>query len=174
MPIIIGNMKSLNKHYDELWFVMRSMDWFYKDKVTGKIIDKNYRLLMQPNVKIISDLSPSRELFYWYLKEKRKGCWDIENFLLGYAPKFIKGLVENPDAKDRLNQLWSLDREGKTVLIVCSCSEENTCHRSILAGILHCVGCHVITEYSINNYVSFYNDYRAIEARYKNNETIYV
>lgn len=168
MPIIIGNMKSLNKHYDELWFVMRSMDWFYKEKVTERVIDKNYRFLMQPNVKVIDDLSPSKELFYLYLKKKKNFNWNERSFFSEYAPRFTKELIENEEAKFRLNQLWSLDRAGKTVLIVCSCAEEKLCHRSILAGILYGAGCNVITDNPVKDYLRFYDDYRIIESRYKN------
>lgn len=71
MSIVIGNMKSLNMHYDELWFIMRSMDWFVYEKAGNRfkqydktrIKQANYRLLMQPNVKVIDELSPSHDLF---------------------------------------------------------------------------------------------------------------
>lgn len=165
MSIIIGNMKSLNLKYDELWFIMRSMDWFYRKKVGDRfkrysdteINQANYRLLMQPNVKIVDDLSPSRDLFKWYMIKKTKGQWNMDTFINEYVPIFINEIVINQDAKDRLNQLWQLDREGKTVLLVCSCQEEQMCHRSIIAGLLHGVGCNVISAFGTN--ISQYDMY---------------
>lgn len=172
MPIIIGNMKALNLQYDELWFVMRSMDWFYKEKVgnkfprySDKINQKNYRLLMQPNVKIIKDLSPSEDLFRWYMTKKLKGEWNDHAFINTYVNAFLRDLAVNQDAKDRLNDLWLLDKQGKTILLVCVCQEERLCHRSILAGILHGVGCNVMSASgtSISKYDIYYDLYRDFE-----------
>lgn len=176
MSIIIGNMKSLNIQYDELWFIMRSMDWFYKKKVgnrypkySNEINQKNYQFLMQPNVKIVDDLSPSRDLFTWYMHRRQKGNWNMDTFINEYVPVFIKEIIINQDAKDRLNQLWKLDRQGKTVLLVCSCQEENMCHRSIIAGLLHGVGCNVVSAFgnSISQYDIYYKMYLAIEKERK-------
>lgn len=166
MSIVIGNMKSLNLQYDELWFVMRSMDWFYKDKKTGKINQKNYQLLMQPNVKIIDELSPSRDLFFWYLNQKNKGKWNMDTFMSGYVPFFLEQIHSDRDAKDRLNELWKLDRAGKHILLVCSCQEEQMCHRSILAGLLHGVGSNVQSAF-VNN-ISQYDIYRTMYCEIEN------
>lgn len=173
MSIIIGNMKSLNLKYDELWFIMRSMDWFYKKKIgnrypkySNEINQKNYQLLMQPNVKIVDDLAPSRDLFTWYMRTKQQGNWNMDTFTNGYVPTFIKDIFANQDAKDRLNQLWRLDKQGKTILLVCSCQEEAMCHRSIIAGLLHGVGCNVSS--SMNNDISQYDVYRTMYCEIEN------
>lgn len=175
MPIIIGNMKSLNLQYDELWFIMRSMDWFYKKKTNSRftkykysnteINQKNYALLMQPNVKIIDELSPSRDLYTWYMLKRDRKEWDYQCFNDYYVPRFLKEMSSQQDSKDRLNQLWELDRQGKTILLICACQEENMCHRSIIAGILHGVGCNVMSAFgnSISNYDIYYKWYRDIE-----------
>lgn len=173
MSIIIGNMKSLNMHYDELWFIMRSMDWFVYEKIGSrfkqydktKIKQANYRLLMQPNVKVIDELSPSRELFQFYMSCKNKGTWNGNTFIHKYVPRFIHEIYSEQDSKDRLNELWSLDKQGKTILLVCSCQEENMCHRSIIAGLLHGVGCNVISAFgnSISQYDIYYKMYLAKE-----------
>ena len=170
MPIIIGNMKSLNMHYDELWFIMRSMDWFYKKKLTGSRFKKysdtefnqsNYRLLMQPNVKIIDELSPSKDLYSVFMSLKVNGDWNMDVFLKKYVPRFLKEMSSQQDSKDRLNQLWELDRQGKTILLVCACQEENMCHRSIVAGLLHGVGCNVQSAFGndISRYGIYYKMY---------------
>ena len=161
--IIIGNMKSLNRQYDELWFVMRSMDWFLYEKTKSlrfakydktKLIKRNYELLMQPNVKVIDELSPSQELFTFYLSNKQRGTWDKNSFLERYVPIFLKE-INCEDGRDRLNELWRLDRAGKTVLLICTCQEENMCHRSIIAGILASVGCNVKVKGNLNDYLIY-------------------
>lgn len=170
MPIIIGNMKSLNMHYDELWFAMRSMDWFYKKKIKSsfgmtiatEINKKNYQLLMQPNVHIVDDLAPSRELYTFYLSCKDRGTWGHETFYMDYVPKFIHEMSYQEDSRDKLNELYRLDKQGKTVLLVCACQEENVCHRSILAGLLHGAGCNVISSFGtdISKYDVYYEMYK--------------
>ena len=169
MPIIIGNMKALNLQYDELWFIMRSMDWFYRKKVGARfkrysdteINQKNYQLLMQPNVKIIDELSPSKDLFTWFMIQKQKGQWNKTTFHNIYVPRFLKEMSSQQDSKDRLNDLWYLDKQGKVILLVCSCQEEDMCHRSIIAGLLHGVGCNVISAFgnSVSQYDIYYKMY---------------
>lgn len=181
--IVIGNMKSLNMHYDELWFIMRSMDWFVYEKVElgyrfkhsqydkTKIKQANYRLLMQPNVKVIDELSPSHDLFTWYLIQRQKGEWNQQTFVNKYCSIFINQIIGYQEAKDRLNELYLLDKQGKTVLLVCSCKDEFMCHRSILAGILHGVGCNVQSAFGtdISRYDIYYKLYREIEKEKENN-----
>lgn len=160
--IIIGNMKDLNKPYDELWFVMRSMDWFLYEKSKlpfenydkTKLNKRNYELLMQPNVKVIRDLSPSKDLFSFYLGSKRRGDWNMDTFLQKYVPAFLN-YINCEDGRDRLNELWRLDKVKKSVLIVCSCQNESMCHRSILAGILASVGCDVQVQGNVNDYLIY-------------------
>lgn len=161
--IIIGNMKYLNRQYDELWFVMRSMDWFIYEKSKSlrfakydktKLIKRNYELLMQQNVKIIDELSPSQDLFTFYLSHKQRGDWDETVFQDTYVPAFLRS-INNEDARDRLNELWTLDRQGKTILLICTCQEEHMCHRSILAGILASVGCTVQVQGDLEQYKKY-------------------
>ena len=156
-------MKYLNRQYDELWFVMRSMDWFLYEKLKGsrfntydktKLIKRNYELLMQPNVKVIDELSPSHDLFTYYLSKKQRGQWNKNTFLDTYAPWFLNS-INNEDGRDRLNELWRLDKAGKTVLLICTCQEEDMCHRSILAGILASVGCNVQVQGNLNDYLIY-------------------
>lgn len=177
MPIIIGNMKSLNLKYDELWFIMRSMDWFYKKKVGNRftkysnteINQSNYRLLMQSNVHIVDELSPSKHLYTYYLLCKDRGTWNYGTFTRQYVPVFIHEMSTQQDSKDKLNELWSLDKQGKTILLVCACQEEHMCHRSIIAGLLHSVGCNVTSAFgtNISEYDKYYEMYKY--NKYKNN-----
>lgn len=170
MPIVIGNMKALNLQYDELWFIMRSMDWFYKKKIKSsfgnmtvatEINQKNYQLLMQPNVHIVDELSPSKDLYTFYLSCKDRGTWDYNTFTKRYVPRFIYEMSSQQDSKNKLNELWSLDRQGKVILLVCACQEEHLCHRSIIAGLLHGVGCNVVSAFGtdISQYDKYYEMY---------------
>lgn len=178
MPIIIGNMKSLNLHYDELWFIMRSMDWFYMKKVGNRfsyysnkeINQTNYRLLMQPNVHIVDELSPSRDLYTWYMSQRDRKQWTKEQFDNIYVPRFIKEMSTQQDSKDKLNELWQADRQNKIILLVCACQDEDMCHRSIIAGILHGTGINVMSAFgnSISQYDKYYSMYREYEGKYNN------
>ena len=170
--IIIGNMKFLNRQYDELWFVMRSMDWFLYEKVKGsrfntydktKLNKRNYELLMQPNVKVIDELSPSKDLFTYFLSCKQHQTWDEKRFKEKYVPGFLKE-INCEDGRDRLNELWRLDRAGKTILLVCTCQEENMCHRSILAGVLASVGCNVQVQGNLNDYLVYGEMFKTLPA----------
>jgi uncharacterized protein YeaO (DUF488 family) len=142
---------------------MRSMDWFLYEKVKGsrfsnydktKLNKRNYELLMQPNVKVIDELSPSEDLFRYYLTQKQHGTWNENTFQDRYTPCFLRD-INNEDGRDRLNELWKLDRAGKTVLLICTCKEEHMCHRSILAGILASVGCNVQVQGNLNDYLKY-------------------
>lgn len=176
MPIIIGNMKALNMHYDELWFIMRSMDWYYKKKKPSKyftqysdeIIGANYRFLMQPNVKIIQDLAPSHDLFTWYMSQKSRGQWDQKAFDVFYAPCFLKDLSTQQDSIDRLYELRDADRQGKTILLVCACQEESMCHRSIIAGVLRGGDVNVTSSFGTNMscYDKYYQMYCDMKKKY--------
>ena len=90
-------------------------------------------------------------------------------FVNDYVPAFIRDIITNEDAKNRLNELWNLDRHNKTVLLVCTCQEEEMCHRSIIAGILHGVGCNVISAFgnNISRYDIYYKLYREEEKKIK-------
>ena len=52
MSIVIGNMKSLNMHYDELWFIMRSMDWFVYEKVGNRFKQYDKTRIKQANYRL--------------------------------------------------------------------------------------------------------------------------
>jgi uncharacterized protein YeaO (DUF488 family) len=142
---------------------MRSMDWFLYEKSKSlrfniydktKPIKRNYELLMQSNVKIIDELSPSNDLFRYYLSCKEHKTWDEKRFKNKYVPYFLDS-INNEDGRNRLNELWKLDRAGKTVLLLCTCQEESMCHRSILAGILASVGCNVQVQGNLNDYLIY-------------------
>lgn len=105
--------------FDETWAVVRSMK--------------------QPSswIKQVPELSPSSALFRRYWNEwKPSGNWNRQTFETQYAPQFLHQLSHDQQAVDRLNQLYAMDKAGRRIALVCFCTDETLCHRSILAGIL--------------------------------------
>lgn len=95
----------------------------------------------------LSALSPVEELLnhYIYLRDAEK--WNEETFQKEYVPAFMKQILENvQNIKEHLSKLRDWDKEGKNICLVCFCEDETICHRSIIAGILQGMGCHVRTE----------------------------
>lgn len=82
----------------------------------------------------MADLAPSWELYKWYLKQKEAGRWCKELFEEQYVPRFVAELI-NPGATKGLNKLFSLSKEN-SIAVGCYCFKEDTCHRSIVGGIL--------------------------------------
>ena len=134
--IVVGNIKNVNVfEYDVVWACVRSMR-HSKQGVTQ-----------------VAELSPSWELFSEYRKLARAGNWNKETFTKVYVPKFLEEM-KSKSARDRLNQLWKLDKRGYKVFIGCFCDDEELCHRSILAGLLQGVGSDVHAK---REYKEFYN-----------------
>lgn len=130
--IIIGSFSDIKPmEYDEIWIIVRSL----KDKSI---------LTRYTNSRHIPELSPSTELFNCYLSWKRDGHWNKDMFETGYVPRFIVEMFEKP-AKDKLNELYFKDKAGKNILLVCFCSTEEKCHRSIVGGLLQGVGVPVMS-----------------------------
>lgn len=106
--------------YDEVWAIVRSL------KNPG-------------NLKHISELSPSWNLFKKYLQLQDSGWWNTETFRNIYVPTFLREM-QTGTARRKLSELMELDRQGKRICLVCFCSDETLCHRSIVAGILQYAG----------------------------------
>jgi len=117
------------------------------------------------------ELSPSSNLFGWYLKLKKNGEWDESAFLSSYVPTFLKEIAGNPTAKEALNTIYFADKEGRNIALGCFCENEATCHRSIVAGLLQGVGCNVRAT---DDYSHYYAAYKIICSKPKDvyeNET---
>ena len=106
--------------YDEVWAIVRSL--------------KNLG-----NLKHVPELSPSWVLFRRYLDLWNTGRWNIEAFQGIYVPTFLEEM-QTATARKKLNELVWLDRRGRRIALACFCSDEATCHRSIVAGILQHAG----------------------------------
>lgn len=146
-------IKCINKvdyeQYDEVWAIVRLM--------------KN----PTEKMKQVIELAPSSELFVSFRLAKKSGLWNEEFFQANYVPKFLEDICRNQKSKDKLNELYSLDRAGKRICLVCFCPDETICHRSIVAGLLQGVGCNVRLP-SNADYRHYYKQYREIEKIVKN------
>lgn len=149
--ITIGSMKDLKRNtYDEIWFIIRSTDWM-----------NNESIFKNKNVFHVPALSPTKDLFHWYLNLKKNNKWTPHMFDTQYVPRFLKRLAYSKEAHRELNLLWFKSKHGKNILLVCPCPDESMCHRSIIGGMLLGAGVNVVsTTCDINNYERFYNLYK--------------
>ncbi len=124
--IFIGSIRDIkNKNFDEVWSITNSD-----------------RLSKSPGIIYVPQLAPSWDLYNKTQALKKQGQWCDQVFSLMYAPQFIRD-INKPNSRQLLNQLYLLDKQNKNIALVCFCSEEETCHRSIIAGILQGAGCNV-------------------------------
>lgn len=107
--------------YDEVWAIVRSLKY------------------ANPKIKHVPELSPSWALFKKYLSLRDTGKWDEETFRSIYVPQFLKEM-QGKEQQELLNELLNTK---KHICLVCFCSEEKLCHRSIVGGILQGAGLYV-------------------------------
>lgn len=138
--IIITNIRNANKIYDENWAIVRSL--------------KSQSSLL----KQVTDLSPSLQLFFKYRNLAANNNWNQKTFNEIYVPQFISELKANDNARKTFEYLYNQDKKGKTISLVCFCTNESLCHRSIIAGILSGGGCNVQTDTG-TDYRRYYNMY---------------
>jgi uncharacterized protein YeaO (DUF488 family) len=139
--ITIANINQINPFdYDETWAIVRS----YKKNIMG--------------IKQVPELSPSSSLFSLYLRLKKEGSWGFNTFQEKYVPTFLKEMCSK-EARNKLNELYKLDKEGKNICLVCYCPNETLCHRSIIIGLLQGVGCKTCGK----DYSYYYKQYLSIK-----------
>jgi uncharacterized protein YeaO (DUF488 family) len=150
--ITLGSFKDIDSSkYDEIWLIVRSL----KDQSI---------LTRYPNVKHVPELSPSHELFSWYLSIKRRGWWDQSQFANYYVPTFIRETACSREAKDKLNELYcKAHTMHKNILVVCFCTDEEMCHRSIIGGLLQGAGVAVVSSnLQMPHYEGYYHMYMSV------------
>lgn len=139
--ISIHNIRDVTPgEYDQTWAIVR----FYKGH-SGWI-------------RHVPQLSPSHRLWATFHKLQLGGEWNAENFDHIYLPAFLEEMRGEP-AREKLNELYRLDKEGKRIALVCFCKDEALCHRSVVAGLLQGVGCNVSLP-SGNDYSEYYRRYK--------------
>ncbi len=106
------------------------------------------------------DLSPSSALFLQYRELVNENNWNAKTFRKIYVPWFIREMRQQY-ARDALNKLYQLDRQGKKVALACFCKDETLCHRSIIVGLLQGAGANVMTDTGLD-YSNYYELYKTL------------
>lgn len=144
--ISIYNIREVKPgQFDEVWAIVR----YYKGK-------SNW-------IKQIVDLAPSQYLWAKYQRLKLDKNWNADSFRSIYLPMFLQEM-KTEAAKQRLNELYVADKEGKDIALVCFCTEESLCHRSIIGGLLQGAGCNVYAP-SGSDYSKYYHQYKQMEEK---------
>lgn len=130
------NIKRWHKaDYDNTFLIVRS---------TASLEKANSSLLKDS--EHVPALSPSRDLFWSYLGWKEHNQWNQDTFDNVYKPVFIDQINNDPEAKEWLDKIEQLDKDGKNVALLCFCVNENLCHRIIIGEMLQQRGCNVIFD----------------------------
>lgn len=138
----IKNIRNVKlEEWDEVWAIVQSM--------------KN----SHPNIRQVKELAPTKSLFFMYCNMAKANTWNRQAFDEIYVPQFIHDFITNKTQTFLLmNQLYQIDKANKRICLLCFCTDETMCHRSIIAGLLQGVGCNVQTETG-NDYTKYYNHY---------------
>ncbi len=105
-------------------------------------------------------LAPSWNLHNQTQEKVRGGTWTQQAFDEWYMPRFIKEMMDSKEAGKQLRQLVNADKQGMNILLECFCSNEQMCHRSIIAGFLQGVGCNVQTDIPGADYSKYLDIYK--------------
>lgn len=125
--------------FDEVWAIVRNM--------------KN----PSKHIKHVPDISPSLDLFFKAKKLMKENQWNKQTFDTIYVPQFLKEMHQQ-SAINILNELYQIDKNNGKICLVCFCTDETICHRSIVAGLLQGVGCNIDTELKAD-YSKYYKAY---------------
>jgi uncharacterized protein YeaO (DUF488 family) len=113
--VITASISSLrNIKCDEVWQITR-----VNNEISGTLW--------------IPELAPSPALFNTYLKEwkgKPADQWWSE-----YEVKFVDEL-RSPEKLSKLRKLWRSVESGRTIALVCFCTNSKYCHRSLVGKFL--------------------------------------
>ena len=109
----------------------------------------------------VLDLAPSVNLLY----KTKMGSIDFK----AYTDIYLNEICSRPHIKTILNEIVARS-ESQNIAIVCYCTNEKECHRSILAGILDGLGAKTVTDFSIDNYKSYYNSFLEMDKEMENNK----
>lgn len=123
--------------YDEVWAIVRSLKY-----VGAKI-------------RHVPELSPSWNLFKRYRSLHDAGRWNNQTFHDIYVPQFLKEM-QGKKQRALLNELFATK---KRICLVCFCTEEELCHRSIIGGLLQGAGLDVKgLEHDYSYYFDWYQN----------------
>lgn len=131
--ISIGNIFKTNlAEFDEVWVIC-----FAVDELRSLFEDFD-------NVFHVPELAPKESLFKEYRSMVHSGLWNKQTFTEHYLPRFLND-IQGCDASMKLIRKLVAVSNEKNICLVCFCpdDEEETCHRSIVAGILLNMGASV-------------------------------
>lgn len=114
-----------------IYLIMRS--------VTGEL----QKIAALPNVHVVSELAPPQDLYEDFLKWKKNYLWDEDQFYSKFLPRYLHYIFSSQEALDKLNQLSNTKQD---IYLCCSCLQEKTCHRLIVAALLYLRGVMVNTD----------------------------
>lgn len=100
----------------------------------------------------LTALSPSTTIFWEFLRKQKTGQWNQNTFDEWYAPAFLSQIANDDDAKEVLQELIRMDKQGKDIVLSCFCSNPVLCHRTIIASVLAENGARVMPDAPIKNY----------------------
>lgn len=117
--ITITNIRNVKKEdYDEIWAIVR-------------YLKSNSSYLIQ-----VKDLSPSPELYSTFRHLQKEGNWNEKTFNSIYRPRFLDQIRKDQKARSKLNELYLKDKAGKSIALVCFCTDVNLCHRKLISEML--------------------------------------
>lgn len=109
----------------------------YDNKNILKISVMRYRKKGAEGIENFENLSPSKELYKWAMKQKElRTDWWPE-----YKRKFVEEIESNEKALELLDMLA---KSGKKIAIFCACYYYKKCHRFILGEMLEKRGAQVV------------------------------
>ncbi len=138
--IRLGTLRDAGKRPDEeCWIIVRSL----KACPRGALH--------------VPRLSPAPALFRDYLTAARAGKYGPAWFQENYVPRFVEQMAEDMEARKLLDRLY---REGRDrdVLLACFCTDESTCHRSIVGGLLLGAGAAISCNEDYRRYFPMFRD----------------
>lgn len=83
-----------------------------------------------PNTLLVKQLSPSKELFFTFLKDWRKKPY--EEWWPKYEKRFLEEL-KTPEKLKGLREIYKRLLIGKNVVLICFCDDHRYCHRRLVA-----------------------------------------
>lgn len=147
---------------DEVWVIVRSLKGglptFWNDDGTVRTDIDVYH---------IPQLSPSTELFHAYLNWKQQGIWSEQTFQEKYVPQFLNEM-HGEEQKKFLNILYKKGQE-KNILLLCYCTDEALCHRSIVLGLIQGAYNGKVMGYNDPDYSHYYNEYKKLDNKFRSN-----
>lgn len=146
--IIIGNISEIEPEVEIFDGTLVKLDEIYG--IVRNTKNKTW-------LKNIPDLSPSNELYNYYLKEKKNFTWTLDKFKNIYLPWYMK---------DILNTKITFDK-NKNIFLGCFCQNETLCHRSILGVYLELLGYSVV---STSNDMKRFLEYKELVKKFLEQE----